>query len=67
MSNNHNLNKLTPELTVTSIEQSKDFYINKLGFKIVYERPEDKFCFLSLEGIEFLIQDHDGYLLRFCD
>lgn len=41
-------NSLIPELSVSNIEKSKDFYL-KLGFKIIYERIEDKFCFLQLE------------------
>lgn len=41
-------NKLIPELTVTNIEKSKEFYTEILGFKIEYERKEDNFAFLSL-------------------
>ena len=33
-------NSLIPELSVSSIETSKDFYVNKLGFKIEYERKD---------------------------
>lgn len=38
-------NSLIPELSVSNIEKSKSFYIS-LGFRIMYERKEDKFCFL---------------------
>ena len=31
-------NSLIPELSVTNIEKSKEFYLS-LGFKIKYERP----------------------------
>ena len=41
-------NSLIPELSVSNIKKSKDFYINILGFKLEYERVEDKFAFLSL-------------------
>lgn len=41
-------NKLIPELTVTDINESKEFYTKVLGFRIEYERVEDKFSFLSL-------------------
>ena len=41
-------NSLIPELSVTDIEKSKGFYLN-LGFKVMYEKKEDKFCFLYLE------------------
>ena len=49
-------NSLIPELSVTDIEKSKEFYLN-LGFKIMYERKEDKFCFLYLEDNQIMIQE----------
>ncbi len=48
-------NKLIPELSVTDIGISKEFYI-KLGFKVLYERKEDKFAFLELEGNQIMIE-----------
>ena len=51
-------NSLIPELSVTNIGKSKEFYI-KLGFKIMYERVEDKFCFLELEGNQIMIQEEN--------
>ena len=49
-------NKLIPELSVTNIDKSKEFYLN-LGFKIMYERKEDKFAFLELEGNQLMIEE----------
>lgn len=49
-------NKLIPELSVSNIEESKKFYLN-LGFKIKYERPENKFCFLELEKNQLMIEE----------
>ena len=40
-------NDLIPEFVVRDIERSRDFYMNLLDFKLEYERPEDKFLFLS--------------------
>ena len=51
-----NFNKLIPELSVTNIDKSKEFYL-KLGFKIIYERKEDKFVFLELEGNQVMIEE----------
>lgn len=48
-------NSLIPELSVTDINISKDFYLS-LGFKIKYERPENKFCFLELEDNQIMIE-----------
>lgn len=50
-----NFNKLIPELSVTDIEKSKAFY-KELGFEIMYERKEDKFCFIELEGNQIMIE-----------
>lgn len=48
-------NSLIPELSVSNINQSKEFYLN-LGFNIKYERPENKFCFLELEENQIMIE-----------
>lgn len=53
-------NSLIPELSVINIEESKDFYINILGFKLEYERKEDKFAFLSLGDIQIMIEEING-------
>ena len=49
-------NSLIPELSVTDINKSKEFY-QKIGFKIKYERPENKFCFLELEENQVMIEE----------
>lgn len=51
-------NSLIPELSVSDINKSKEFYL-KLGFKIKYERIEDKFIFLELEGNQIMIQEEN--------
>ena len=112
-SNYLEFSKNIPELSVTNLENSLNFY-KTAGFKIEYARPENKFAFISLGEIhgnginfqlevenideiynsfknsnykitfdieenwyrqdnkllgnkEFLIQDPDGYLLRFSE
>lgn len=49
-------NKIIPELSVSNLKESLKFY-QTLGFKIEYERPENKFVFLSLEEIQFMLQE----------
>lgn len=49
-------NSLIPELSVTDIEKSKKFY-SSLGFKIKYERKENKFAFLELEQNQIMIEE----------
>ena len=51
-------NSLIPELSVSNIDKSKEFYLN-LGFKIMYEREENKFCFLKLEGNQIMIEENN--------
>lgn len=53
-------NSLIPELSVSDINKSKEFYL-KLGFKIKYERPEDKFCFLELEDNQIMIEEINNH------
>ena len=49
-------NSLIPELSVSNIDISKKFYLD-LGFKIRYERKENKFCFLQLEENQTMIEE----------
>ena len=49
-------NKIIPELAVTNLKNSINFY-KTCGFKIEYERPENKFVFLSLDKIQFMLQE----------
>ena len=51
---------MIPELLVFDIEQTKRFY-NDLGFKIEYERPEEKFVFMSFQDSQFMFEQiHDN-------
>lgn len=52
-------NSLIPEISVTDINRSKDFYIS-LGFEIKYERPENKFAFIQLEGNQPMLDQING-------
>ncbi len=48
-------NKIIPELSVTNLENSLKFY-KTAGFKLEYDRPENKFAFISLGEIQFMLQ-----------
>lgn len=52
-------NSLIPELSVSDINKSKEFYL-KLGFKVIYERKEDKFIFLQLEDNQIMIEENNN-------
>ena len=49
-------NKIIPELSVRNLNNSLRFY-KTIGFKIEYERPENKFIFLSMDEIQLMIQE----------
>lgn len=49
-------NKIIPELSVTNLKNSMTFY-KTAGFKIEYDRPENKFVFISLGQIQFMLQE----------
>ena len=51
-------NSLIPEFSVSNINKSKEFY-QKIGFCIMYERIEDKFCFLQLEDNQIMIEENN--------
>ena len=48
--------KSIPELSVTNLENSLKFYLTA-GFKIEYERSENKFAFISINEIQFMLQE----------
>ena len=54
-----NFNRTIPELSVFDIERTKKFY-RELGFRIEYERIEDKFVFMSFQDSQFMFEQiHD--------
>ena len=55
-----NFNKLIPELSVTDINKTREFYVDILGFKICYERPEDKFIFVEKDGNQIMLEQING-------
>lgn len=48
-------NALVPELTVADFATSFHFYTQILGFTVEYQREEDGFAFLSLQGSQLMI------------
>ncbi len=50
-------NQMIPELDVFDLEKTLHFYIDLIGFYVVYDRPEDKFAFLQLENVQIMVQE----------
>ncbi len=47
---------LIPELKVCKFKQSLDFYTRLAGFKTLYERPEEDFAMLEINGAHLMIE-----------
>lgn len=47
---------LIPELYVTDITRSLEFYVNPLNFSVSYARPEEGFAFLNLGGAQLMLE-----------
>lgn len=52
--------RLVPELQVFDLEQSKAFWCGTLGFKIAYQRSENRFMFIELEGSQVMLKQRNG-------
>ena len=51
------LNTLIPELCCSDFETTRKFYIDILGFEILYERPEEGFAMLNYQGSHLMIDE----------
>ena len=48
---------LVPELYVSNLGSSIAFYVEILGFRIEYERPEEKFAAISLRTPALVLEE----------
>ncbi|KXO12965.1 Glyoxalase [Moritella sp. JT01] len=48
--------RVVPELYCVDIDVSKHFYVDILGFSIKYQRPEEQFLFLTLDGVDLMLE-----------
>lgn len=53
-------NSLVPELLVRDLNQSLRFYRDIVKFEVNFERPEDRFAYLSFYGSELMIEEATG-------
>lgn len=47
---------LIPELKVLSFKKSLDFYTRLAGFEVIYDRPENDFAMLEINGARLMIE-----------
>lgn len=59
------LNRLIPEFEVANLEASLKFYLEILGCKMLYDRPEERFAMLDLEGSHIMLEAAQGPGRRF--
>jgi catechol 2,3-dioxygenase-like lactoylglutathione lyase family enzyme len=48
---------LAPELLVRSLAVSLRFWRDLIGFRIAYDRPEDGFAYLDLDGAQVMLEE----------
>lgn len=52
--------RVVPELYCLDINASKSFFVDLLGFSVKYERPEEEFAYLTLEGVDLMLEGISG-------
>ncbi len=56
---------ITPELDVDDLARSLLFYVDVIGFRLVFERPEERFAYLDIAGAPLMLQEAAGPGRRF--
>lgn len=56
---------LVPELDVVDLARSLRFYVGVLGFRVLFERPAERFAYLERDGAELMVQEAAGPGRRF--
>ncbi len=49
--------KLVPELYCSNFIASLHFYIDLIGFSILYDRPEKNFAYLDFDGVHLMLDE----------
>ncbi len=57
--------RLVPELKVSDLQESLNFYVNVLGFNVLYDRAEDRFAYLEVEGAHLMIEELSEHSRQF--
>ncbi len=52
--------KLVPELICTDFETTKAFYVYVFGFKVKYERIDERFAYFTLDGVDLMCEELAG-------
>ncbi len=57
--------KVVPELDVSDLDASLQFYVATCGFEVAYARAEERFAYLDRGGAQLMLQEADGPGRRF--
>lgn len=52
--------RLVPELIVSDITRSIDFYTRLLGFDVLFDRPDERFAYLDRQGAQIMLEQPTG-------
>ena len=52
--------RLVPELIVSDISRSLDFYTGLLGFEVLFDRPDERFAYLDRHGAQIMLEQPTG-------
>ena len=56
---------VVPELDVADLARSVSFYVDVLGFSVRFERPEERFAYLTRGPVHLMLEQADGPGRRF--
>jgi catechol 2,3-dioxygenase-like lactoylglutathione lyase family enzyme len=56
---------LTPELGVDDLDVSLRVYTGAFGFRVLFDRPDERFAYLELEGAHLMLEEAMGPGRRF--
>ena len=51
--------KIVPEFVVSDLRASLDFWCRLIGFRVAYDRPEEGFAYLDLDGAQVMLEQND--------
>jgi catechol 2,3-dioxygenase-like lactoylglutathione lyase family enzyme len=51
---------VVPELDVADLARSLSFYVDALGFSVRFERPEERFAYLTRGSVHLMLEQADG-------
>lgn len=57
--------RLIPELDVGDLERSLSFYVDTIGFRVGFARPDERLFYLDLDGVHLMLEEAGGPGRRF--